>query len=82
MLPERRPQQENRVIPLHQIYGWQMNAARALALLRKTGKANRLEVRHLLSVMDSGREVIPPSLHPLCERMYLLQVNPANRLPV
>lgn len=66
---------------LHEIYGWQMNAHRALQLLRRTGQARRLEVRHLLSVLDSGREVIPPSLHLLCERLYLMQVAPANVLP-
>ena len=67
---------------LHEIYGWQMNAHRALQLLRRTGQAQRLEVRHLLSVMDGGREVVPPSLHPLCERLYLMQVAPGNRLAV
>jgi hypothetical protein len=66
---------------LHEIYGWQMKASQALALLRRTGQAQRLEVRHLLSVLDSGREVIPASLAPLCERVYLMQVAPANRLP-
>lgn len=66
---------------LHEIYGWQMSAHRALALLRRTGQAQRLEVRHLLSLLDSGREVVPPSLAPLCEKVYLLQVAPANRLP-
>lgn len=65
----------------HEIYGWQMSAHRALQLLRRTGQAGRMQARHLLSVLDSGREVIPPSLHLLCERLYLLQVAPANRLP-
>ena len=67
---------------LHEIYGWQMNAHRALQLLRRTGQANRMQARHLLSVLDSGREMIPPSLHPLCERLYLMQVAPGNRLAV
>ena len=67
---------------LHEIYGWQMSAHQALQLLRRTGQADRMQARHLLSVLDSGREMIPPSLHPLCERLYLMQVAPANRAPV
>lgn len=67
---------------LHEIYGWQMNAHRALQILRRAGQADRVQARHLLSVLDSGREMIPPSLHPLCERLYLMQVAPANRVPV
>lgn len=69
------------MLQLHEIYGWQMNAHRALQLLRRTGQANRMQARHLLSVLGRGQEVIPPSLHLLCERMYLMQVAPANRLP-
>ena len=42
------------MVQLHEIYGWQMSAHRALALLRRTGQANRLRARHLLSVLDSG----------------------------
>lgn len=68
------------MVPLHEIYGWQMTASKALALLRRTGQASRLETRHLLSLLNSGR--VPPSLHPLCEKVYLMQVAPANRLPV
>ena len=68
------------MVQLHETYGWQMNAHRALALLRRTGQANRLQARHLLSVLDSGREVVPISLAPLCERLYLMQLAPANRL--
>lgn len=67
---------------LHEIYGWQMNAHQALVLLRRTGQADRLQARHLQSVLDSGRQVLPRNLHPLCERLYLMQVAPANRLPV
>ena len=66
----------------HEIYGWQMSAHQALQLLRRTGQADRMQARHLLSVLDSGREMTPPSLHLLCERLYLMQVAPANRLPV
>jgi len=65
----------------HEIYGWQMSAHRALLLLRRTGQADRVQARHLLSVLDGGREVVPRSLAPLCERLYLMQVAPANRLP-
>ena len=65
---------------LHEIYGWQMSAHQALLLLRRTGQADRVQARHLLSVLDSGREAIPQSLAPLCERLYLMQVAPANRL--
>lgn len=67
---------------LHEIYGWQMSAHRALVMLRRTGQAERQQARHLQSVLDSGREVIPPSLHPLCRLLYLAQVAPANRLPL
>ena len=65
----------------HAIYGWQMSAHQALQLLRQTGQANRTQARHLLEVLNSGQEVIPPSLHQLCERLYLMQVAPANVLP-
>lgn len=67
---------------LHEIYGWQMSARQALVLLRRTGQANRLQARHLQSVLDSGRATVPPNLHPLCRLLYLAQVAPANRLPV
>lgn len=65
---------------LHETYGWQMSARQALALLRQTGQANRLQARHLLSVLDSGREAVPTSLAPLCERLYLMQLAPANQM--
>lgn len=67
---------------LHEIWGLEMDGVQALTLLRQTGQASRLEARHLLSVLDSGRKEIPVSLHPLCNRLYLMQMAPGNRLPV
>ncbi|ODT36959.1 MAG: hypothetical protein ABS55_04630 [Lautropia sp. SCN 70-15] len=66
----------------HEIYGWQMSAHQALLILRRTGQADRVQARHLLSVLDSGQEAVPQSLAPLCERLYLMQVAPGNRLAV
>ena len=68
------------MVQLHEIYGWQMSARQALVLLRRTGQANRLQARHLQSVLDSGRQVIPSNLAPLCERLYLMQLAPANQM--
>ena len=67
---------------LHQIYGCQMSASQAVAMLRRTGQANRLQARQLLSALVSESEMLPVSLASLCEKVYLMQLAPANVLPL
>lgn len=77
---------EKRMHP-HEIYGWQMNAHRALALLRLMGQVSAAQARFLRTLMregvtDSAKEqALPKSLYPLCDLLYLAQVMPGNRLP-
>lgn len=67
----------------HVMYGWQMTALQALALLRRMGEINRQQARQMRSLLVAEEEVqIPDSLVEVCERMYLAEVMPANRLPV
>ena len=67
---------------LHQIYGCQMSASQAVAMPRRTGQANRLQARQLLSALVSESEMLPVSLAPLCDKVYLMQLAPANVLPL
>lgn len=68
----------------HQIYGWQMSARKALALLRQSGEVTRLQARQLDSLLRSpplDNALIPESLVPVCLKLYLAEVAPANLLP-
>lgn len=69
-------------LDLIEVYGLEMGARQALQLLRQTGQADRLQARQLLSVMDGKTLTVPPSLHPLCKAVHLMQLAPANRLPL
>ena len=64
---------------LHQIYGCQMSASQAVAMLRRTGQANRLQARQLLSALVSESEMLPVSLAPLCG--VLIGATPAVLTP-
>ncbi len=68
----------------HLIYGWQMNAWQALAILRRRGALSEQQDQEICRVIESGVEdaQIPAHLAPLAEQMYLLQVMPANKLLV
>lgn len=61
----------------HEAFGWQMTAYSALLMLRRARQASRSETRSLLEVLDSGA-AIPPELHPLCKKLYLMQLAPAS----
>lgn len=68
----------------HLIYGLERNAHQALALLRRMGEVSRQDARQMRSLMavdqgDGSR--LPERLVPLCLKLYLLEVVPANRLP-
>lgn len=72
------------MIQPHEIYGWQMSARRALALLRQSGQVTRLQARQLDSLLRSpplDNSMIPDSLVPVCLKLYLAEVAPANQLP-
>ena len=64
----------------HEIYGCEMSARKALTVLRKTGQVDRVQALLLLSALDNGS--IPLSLAPLCDKVYLMQLAPANVLPL
>lgn len=61
----------------HEVYGWQMTARAALLVLRRTRQAGRIEARGLMAALDR-EAAIPAELHPLCERLYLMQLAPAS----
>lgn len=69
------------MIQPHLVYGWQMNARQALRLMRRLGVVSRQDARQMRSLL--GREVdVPTSLFPACNLLYLVEVAPANRLPL
>ena len=70
----------NTMMSPHEIYGCEMSARKALAMLRKTGQVGRMQARLLLSALDNG--AIPLNLAPLCDKVYLMQLAPANELPL
>lgn len=69
----------------HLIYGLERSAHQALALLRQMGEVTRQDAREMKSVMaiDPGDgSMIPERLVPLCLKLYLLELAPANALPI
>mgnify|MGYP007049498178 CR=1 FL=1 len=57
---------------------FEMTAWQALKLLRRQGMASREEARQMRAVLREDAPV-PPTLHPLCQRLWLAQVPPVTR---
>ena len=70
------------MVELYEIYGLQMGASQALEVLRRTQQFSKLDARRVRSVLDSKAERIPDSLRHLMQPLYLMQLRPANSLPL
>lgn len=65
---------------LHEQYGWEMNCWQALSLARRIEVLSPQEYEEAKTVLEHDA-VVPRHLLPTMERLYLLQLRPANRLP-
>ena len=66
---------------LHEMYGWQFGMKQSIQLLQQQSLLTKDEAKQFLKLWKKGGTA-PPHLWPKCEILYLMQLMPANQLPV